>query len=64
MGFGEGKLEFKFGKGIGYILAYAIFTCALFFALTITKKNTPLIFVAMITAAIAAIGLLVKRLLK
>jgi hypothetical protein len=64
MVFGEGNLEFKLGKRTGYIIAYAVFTSAFYFVLTLTKRTLSLHYVAAITAFVVMLGLIIKRLLK
>jgi hypothetical protein len=64
MVFEKRNVAFAFGKRIGYLIAYAVFTSALYFVFTFTKKAMFLPYVAAITAFVAILGLIVKRLLK
>jgi hypothetical protein len=65
--FEQNKTIEKFGKKIGYIFSYFLFTTILFFILTILKKipeTWSYIHVMGITVLIALTGALIKRFLK
>jgi hypothetical protein len=56
----------KFGKFLGFLIAYFLFTAVLFFVLSITKKipsSWNIFYVAGITLSIVFFGIIIKKLL-
>jgi len=67
MNFREDGIIRMIGKGIGFLMAYLLFTGLLFALLTLTQRlpsGWNLLHISIITLAIALFGGLIKRVLK
>ena len=67
MQFEESQKARKYGVAVGYALSYVIFTSILYGILSFSKKlpvSWSLVHIIAITASIALIGAIFKRLLK
>ena len=65
--FDEKKTEEKYGKIIGYVIAYLIFTTILFFILKVLNKmpeSWNYFHIMAITLLIVFVGIFIKKLLK
>ena len=59
------KKTAKWGEYLGFISAYLVFTTILWVILLLTKKfSGPYWLIALITAGITLLGILIKRVLK